>query len=101
MSHLFDIGANLAHESFEEDLGEVIDTARDAGVTRIMITGSDIASTKRAAALAAERDGVWSTCGVHPHHAEIVDQSTLDQLSVLAEGRKRSSLGRDGTRLLS
>ena len=96
MSHLFDIGANLAHESFEEDLGEVIDAARDAGVRRIMITGSDISSTKRAATLAAERDGVWSTCGVHPHHAEIVDQSTLDQLSVLAKDANVQAWGEMG-----
>ena len=96
MSHLFDIGANLAHESFEEDLDEVIDTAAIAGVTRIMITGSDIASTQRAAASAAPRDGVWSTCGVHPHHAEIIDQSTLDQLAVLAEDSSVRAWGEMG-----
>ena len=35
--------------------------------------------------MAARRNGVWSTCGVHPHHAEAVGQSTIDQLSVLAK----------------
>ena len=96
MSHLFDIGANLAHESFEADLDEVIDAAADAGVARIMITGSDIASTKRAATLAARRNGVWSTCGVHPHHAEAVGQSTIDQLSVLAKDASVRAWGEMG-----
>jgi TatD DNase family protein len=37
---LIDIGANLAHDSFDDDRDEVLQRAADAGVARIIITGS-------------------------------------------------------------
>ena len=67
---LIDIGANLAHDSFDDDRNEVLQRALDAGVARIVVTGSSDASNVRAADLAAAHPGVlYSTAGVHPHHA--------------------------------
>ena len=67
---LIDIGANLAHDSFDDDRDEVLQRALDAGVRRVIVTGSSDASNVRAAALAEARPGVlYSTAGVHPHHA--------------------------------
>lgn len=74
---LVDIGANLAHDSFDEDRDEVIERARDAGVHRIVVTGSSDDSNSRAASLAEASNGVlFSTAGVHPHHAsDYTDES--------------------------
>lgn len=67
---LIDIGANLAHDSFDEDRDDVLQRAADAGVTKIVVTGSSDASNERAAALAESKPGtLFSTAGVHPHHA--------------------------------
>jgi TatD DNase family protein len=67
---MIDIGANLAHDSFDEDRPEVVQRALDAGVTQLVITGSSNDSNKQALALAREYPGVmYSTAGVHPHHA--------------------------------
>jgi TatD DNase family protein len=67
---LIDIGANLAHDSFDDDRDEVLQRATDAGVTRIVVTGSSDDSNTRAAALAEASNGMlFSTAGVHPHHA--------------------------------
>ena len=64
---LIDIGANLAHDSFDEDRGGVIRRAADAGVTRIIVTGSHDESKVRAAELAKKRQDIaCSTAGVHP-----------------------------------
>ena len=71
MAHsLIDIGANIAHDSFDEDRAEMMQRAADNGVTRIIVTGSSDSSNVRAAELAAQSPGVlFSTAGVHPHHA--------------------------------
>ena len=70
MEPLIDIGANLAHDSFDDDRDEVLARAADAGVTRIVVTGSSDDSNQKAASLAQDHPGVlWSTAGVHPHHA--------------------------------
>ncbi|MGQ0585770.1 MAG: TatD family hydrolase [Gammaproteobacteria bacterium] len=67
---MIDIGANLAHDSFDHDRDAVLGRARDAGVTRIVVTGSSIESTRKALALARAHAGVlYATAGLHPHHA--------------------------------
>ena len=71
MEHaLIDIGANLAHDSFDDDRDEVLQRAQAAGVSRIVVTGSSDDSNEQAARLARDHPGVlYSTAGVHPHHA--------------------------------
>jgi TatD DNase family protein len=74
---LVDIGANLAHDSFDDDRDEVIQRAVDAGVATMIVTGSSDDSNVRAAKLAETSNGVlFSTAGVHPHHAsDYTDES--------------------------
>lgn len=48
---------------------EVIDDARDAGVTRLITVGTDAATSAAAIQVAREYDGVWATVGLHPHEA--------------------------------
>ena len=74
---LIDIGANLAHDSFDEDRDDVLRRAREAGVGRLIVTGSSDASNQRARDLTREYPGVlYSTAGMHPHHAsDYSDQS--------------------------
>ena len=67
---LVDIGANLAHDSFDDDRDAMMQRAADAGVTTMIVTGSSDDSNVRAAALAEAKPGVlYSTAGIHPHHA--------------------------------
>lgn len=68
--NLIDIGANLAHDSFDDDRDAVLKRAQDAGVARMIVTGSSDDSNRRAAELVDANPGVlFSTAGVHPHHA--------------------------------
>lgn len=80
MPTLTDIGANLADASFDKDRDEVIARARDAGVSRMVITGSSIKSNAGAAQLAAAHTGFGFTAGVHPHHAKDLDDAALQTL---------------------
>ena len=68
---LTDIGANLGHESFAQDFDEVLARAAEAGVQRILLTGSCLDSSRHAAAHTGKRAGVqlYATAGLHPHHA--------------------------------
>ena len=70
MSHqIIDIGANLAHDSFDDDRDEVLARAAAVGVRTLIITGSSDDSNTAALELAARHDELYSTAGVHPHHA--------------------------------
>ncbi len=74
---LIDIGANLAHDSFDDDRDEILRRAQAVGVGKIVVTGSSDESNVKAAELAAAHPGVlYATAGVHPHHAsDYTDES--------------------------
>lgn len=74
------------------DPGEAIAVAREAGVTRLLTVGCDVADSQRAIALAAEFDGVWATAGVHPHDAA----AGIDGLEALVAAGSVAAVGECG-----
>jgi len=81
-----DIGVNLTHDSFGPDREAVIARARAAGVAQMIATGTDLASSAAAAALARAHPGVlFATAGVHPHHASQLHASDLPALRALLQ----------------
>ena len=83
--HLIDIGANLSHESFADDLTSVLQRACSAGVLQQVVTGTSVASSAAAIALhVAHPSMLFATVGIHPHHAADLDATALQQLAALA-----------------
>ncbi|THU00231.1 hydrolase TatD [Lampropedia puyangensis] len=83
---LIDIGANLTHESFDRDRGAVLQRARAAGVGRQIVTGASLAHSEQALALALQYPGeLFSTAGVHPHHASDYDEACDARLRTLCQ----------------
>lgn len=77
----FDIGLNLAHDSFDADRAAVLKRAHAAGVTRMLVTGSSVAQSGAALALTREHpDSLRATVGIHPHHASEWQAATRAQL---------------------
>lgn len=67
---LIDVGANLAGESFHHDLDAVLARAWQAGLSKIVVTGSSQESSLQAVELARRYPGkLYATAGLHPHHA--------------------------------
>jgi TatD DNase family protein len=88
---VIDIGANLTHASFEHDLPEVVQRARDAGVQTIIVTGTTVEESRRAAAL-----GMPFTAGVHPHHARDCDERTIPELRQICAHTRCVAIGECG-----
>ncbi len=94
---LIDVGANLTHESFRNDLHAVLDRAGSCGVRRVIVTGTNLASSEAALELALSRPGVlWSTAGVHPHAAADYDDATEARLSILLRDPRVVAAGECG-----
>src|SRR5919108_1361534 len=82
---LIDIGANLAHDSFDADRDAVLQRALQAGVVQMVVTGSSEESSAKAIELSrAHPDVLFATAGVHPHHAADLTADTLPALRELA-----------------
>jgi TatD DNase family protein len=94
---LIDIGINLAHDSFDADRAAVLVRAHTAGVSQMIVTGSTLASTRAAIALAREYPAVlFATAGVHPHHANELGDAELAELSALARQPEVVAVGECG-----
>ena len=48
-----------------------IDNAHAQGIDKIIVIGTDAATTTQALAIAARHDNVWATVGLHPHDSKI------------------------------
>ncbi len=76
-----DIGANLTDSAFEQDLHEVIETATEAGVSRMIVTGTTVESSEQALALIRQYpDILYCTVGIHPHYSSQFSTETKSQL---------------------
>ncbi|SVE52908.1 uncharacterized protein METZ01_LOCUS505762, partial [marine metagenome] len=93
---LIDIGANLTHESFQEDLDQVLDRAQLAQVQYLLITGASLSSSSDALQLASSRDYLFSTAGIHPHHATECSSQALQEIKSLATNPKVRAIGETG-----
>ena len=70
-----EIGANLTNKKFSRDLDQVIQRAREAGVTKIMVTGTSIHSTKEALRLTRLYPNIlYSTAGNSNNNRKIAMQ---------------------------
>ena len=81
---MIDIGANLAHDSFDRDRAELLERAWAAGLEAIVVTGSSAASNERALDLARTHPGrLYATAGLHPHHASEWDETLAARIAEL------------------
>jgi len=83
--NLVDIGVNLTDKAFASDRDDILARAAQAGVRRIVATGTHLAGSQAAARLVEQYPGVvYATAGVHPHSASTCTDDTIDQLRELA-----------------
>jgi TatD DNase family protein len=92
---IVDIGANLTHASFKDDLPDVVARAREHGVATLIVTGTSVEES-RVAAQIAERLDLCSTAGMHPHHAKDFDSHTIHSLKEIARSPRVVAIGECG-----
>ena len=93
---LVDSHCHLQDSQFESDRDEVLDRARQAGVSAFVVIGTDLDSSWRAVDLADSHSDVYAAVGVHPHDAKDLDDRTLGALERLADSPKVVAIGEIG-----
>lgn len=82
---MIDIGVNLTNARFDKDRGNVIERAKLAKVTDLLVTGTSVAESQKAVDLCQRYGDILScTVGVHPHDADNVSNHYLTELTSLA-----------------
>jgi TatD DNase family protein len=97
MTKYIDIGVNLTGSSFKDDLDEVMQRAHAVGIGQMIVTGTDIDHSKAAIELCElYPEQLYSTVGVHPHHADGYTQLTQQQLYDLSHYSSVVAIGECG-----
>lgn len=92
----FDTHCHLDTQPFDADRDDVLARAHAAGVTRCLNPSYDLASSRRAAALAAARPDVWAAVGVHPNDIGHPDDQCLCEIEQLSQQPRVVAIGEIG-----
>jgi len=101
---IFDSHCHLDFRDYDGDRDAVLSRAANAGVRRMMIVGTDLASSAKAVDLARTLPGCYAAVGVHPHDARTCSEDSLQRLkSLVQEPRVRAwgEIGLDFNRMHS
>ena len=74
----------------------VVETAREAGVDRLLCVGVDPATSARSLELADSIAGVFATAGMHPHDAELFDDAAGARIEELLHDPRIVAVGECG-----
>lgn len=93
---MIDVHCHLNFHAFEKDYDEVIKSAFEAGVTKIINVGTKIDSSRLAIDLAQQYENLYAIIGVHPHHADKLKDDWIQELQSLAKKPKVVGIGEIG-----
>lgn len=98
---LIDTHCHLNFAAFAKDLDQVVRRAREQGVEKIIVPGTDLISSRRAVEIAKTYPGVcFAAVGIHPHHAQDpeleINDNVRHQIGELLEERGVVAVGEVG-----
>ncbi|MEE9224780.1 MAG: TatD family hydrolase [Bacteroidota bacterium] len=91
-----DSHAHLNAPEFLDDLAEVVERAKQAGVESIIVPGTDVESSRKAVELADRFSAVYACVGIHPHDASKADGQFLQEIEELSAHPKVVAIGEIG-----
>jgi len=91
-----DTHAHLFWESFREDFDEVLARARAAGVERMVVVGTDVASSRAVFETCARAPGLFPTAGIHPHDARDSVPTAREEIEALCAREECVGVGETG-----
>lgn len=91
-----DTHAHLFWKDFDGDRADVLTRAREAGVGRMLIVGTDLETSRQCFELCADEPTLYPTAGIHPHDAEGISDDALAEISALCERAECVAVGETG-----
>jgi len=93
---MIDSHVHLNMSDYRDDLDEVLERARLAGVTAMMNIGFDLASSRATVDLTEKYPSIRGAVGVHPHDARTYDDRVEKELSAMLDQPTIHALGEIG-----
>jgi TatD DNase family protein len=80
----------------DREPSDVVETARAAGVSRLLCVGIDVETSLRSREFAETLEGVFATAGMHPHDASAFDAAAAARIEELVDDRVVVGVGECG-----
>lgn len=93
---IFDSHAHYDDEAFNEDRDKVILGLKDKGVIGVLNCGASMEGARMSVELSNKYDFIYSAVGIHPEHADIVNEKIIDELRKLTQNPKVRAIGEIG-----
>lgn len=93
---IIDSHSHIYGPRYDDDRRSVIDRAIQAGIRQLLQVGCNLEEARQVVALAEATPGIYASVGVHPHDADTVTESVLDELEKLCSHPKVLSWGEMG-----
>jgi TatD DNase family protein len=94
--NLIDTHCHLTFDDYEDNLFDVLERSRAAGVTKFITVGTDIEHCRKVVQLCDEYEDIYGTVGIHPHYADDAGDEYLETIQKLAEHEKVTAIGEIG-----
>lgn len=96
MAAFYDTHAHLDYPDFKSDLPDLLQRARQAGITRLICVGTDFASSQNAIRLSEAHAEIYAVVGWHPGHALEAPDDLRPTLREMARHPKVVAIGETG-----
>lgn len=96
MAVFYDTHAHLDYDDYQPDFADVLARAQAAGITKIISIATDLASSRRALALAEKHEMIYAAVGWHPSNAHEAPDDIRPALRELARHPKAVAIGECG-----
>jgi len=93
---LIDTHAHIYYDDYSHRMDDVIQSANDNGVEKIISIGVDLKSSEKCIKLAEKYEAVYATCGIHPHEADKAPRGYLYELEEFYNHPKVLAVGEIG-----
>ncbi|MBN2456468.1 MAG: TatD family hydrolase [Sedimentisphaerales bacterium] len=93
---LIDTHCHLTFEQLADDIDDIIERSKAAGVAGWVTVGTDAQENRKAVELANRFENMYAAVGIHPHDAKDVTAGTIAELKELAKNEKVVAIGEIG-----
>lgn len=95
MIEFFDSHAHYNSEQYDADRNELIEKMYNEGITKIIVAGNNVETTKTAIEIAKKYSHIYATAGIHPHDIINADKD-IQEIERLAKFSKVVAIGEIG-----
>lgn len=91
-----DTHAHLFFPNFNGELDQVLERARTAGIEKIIVPGTDLATSALAVELSEKYEQIYAAVGIHPHDTKEWKDNLISEIRDLAANKKVVAIGEIG-----